>query len=1072
MLARTIALLFALVLLSACDARAAGLTAENLRCEQLRNPTGVDAVPPRLSWTLASDERGQLQTAYQLRVASTKEKLAAGEADLWDTGRVESGECVLIPYAGRPLHSHQACYWHVRVWGREGRPSPWSKPQHWLMGLLHQSDWTGAWIGLPVPERIEHVQDADWIWHNEAEPTKSAPAGERYFRRAFDVDGAKQVRRAVFRITADDRVDIYLNGRNLGSRSGPNSTKELSVTHRLLAGRNVIAVRAKNDESGTPAGVIAWLEIHYADGSRQLVASDAEWRSHNTEEDGWLESDFDDSAWRPVKVLGAVGMQPWGDVRHAEDRTLPARHLRKEFAIEGPIKRAVVSYSGLGVSVLRINGQRIGDAVLSPAMTQYDKRVPYVTHDVTAALREGDNAVGIVLANGRYYAPRSEVYAAMVQYGTPKLNFCLWIERPDGSVTPVVSDASWRLTDEGPVRANNEYDGEHYDARRELPGWDQLGFDDSDWRPAEVLPEDPAELSSAGIAPMRVMQTLKPVGLSEVKPGVWVYDLGQNMVGWCRLKVQGPAGATVRLRHAEVLRPDGMIDAANLRTAEATDSYTLRGFCDEEVWEPEFILHGFRYVEVTGWPGEPTLESLEGRVLHDDLEEVGEFSCSNELLNQVYQNAVWGFRGNYRSVPTDCPQRDERQGWLGDRFEIARGESYVFGVGPLYAKWLRDIRDAQRPSGSLPDVAPTHWPTFSDNVVWPSATIILPDMLRRQYADRQPTREQYACNKRWVEFMSGFVEDGLISRDSYGDWCVPPEDPHLIHSEDPARITDTTLLASAFFAYDLRVLSEQAKLLGEPQEASRLAAQSETMARAINAKFLKDGRYANNTQTSSVIPLALGVTPSDQQQAVFHSLVARIEGNDRHIATGLVGGQHLLRTLTDGGRPDLAFAIATQRDYPSWGYMVDQGATTIWELWNGVTADPAMNSHNHVMLVGDLVTWMYEDLAGIAPDPAAEGFRKILMRPQLVQGLDWVKSSHRSPYGKIESAWSRAAGEVKWRVCIPPGATATLIIPAAGPIEVNGVTVEDAVENTNAADGVTHFEFGSGVYRFTFPSGE
>lgn len=1027
-------------------------TVGSLRCEQLRDPHGIDTPAPRLSWEVQSETRGDRQTAFRVLVATTTEALAQGHGDVWDSGRVESGASHLVPYDGRKLNSHERCFWKVRVWDRAGEPSDWSEPAVWSMGLLSPAEWHGDWIGLDAPERIGHLSGTSWIWFPEGAPVKSATPGKRYFRREFEVPAGRTMTSATYRITADDRVQIYLNGRDLGGRSGPGSTKELDLTHRLKEGRNVLAARAENaGDAPSPAGLIAWLRVEFAEGEPLTVTSDGAWRASDRLALGWDEPDFDDSAWPRAQVLGPVGIDPWGPVRYAEDRTLPARYVRKEFTIEKPVRRAVVSFSGLGLSELYVNGQRIGDHALSPGLTEYPERSFYVTHEVTDGVQQGGNALGVILGNGRFYAPRSSVYASMPTFGSPKLLLQLSVEHEDGTTSEVVSDLTWKLTADGPITANNEYDGERYDARKELGDWTRPGYDDSSWRDAQPTSAPSETLSAPMSEPIRVTQTLTPLSVSEPQPGVFIYDLGQNMVGYCRLKVEGPAGTRVRLRHAETLKADGTLYLANLRGAKATDVYTLKGG-GPEVWSPRFTYHGFRYVEVTGFPGRPPIDAIEGLVVHDDLEPTGKFACSNELLNQIHENVVWGMRGNYRSIPTDCPQRDERQGWLGDRFEVARGESYLFDVGAFYAKWVQDIRDSQKPSGSVPDVSPAHWPNYSDDVVWPSASVILPDMLIDQYGNRRVAREHYASMNRWIEYMLPFVHEGLISRDSYGDWCVPPEDPHVIHSQDPERTTDKTLLASTFFCHDLRLMERYAQEIGHADDAERWKRLADEIQAAVNAKFLdrERGQYDNGTQTSCVLPLAFGMVPDGLRGRVVNTLATNItDQNDGHIATGLVGGQLLCRALNDAGRADLAYTIATQRDYPSWGYMVGRGATTMWELWNGDTADPAMNSRNHVMLVGDLITWLYEDLGGIAPHPAAPGFKRILMRPQLVDGLDWVNAAHRSPYGWIESHWWKEDGRVKWNVTIPANATAELHLPAS-----DGAAVTESGTPLADADGL------------------
>jgi alpha-L-rhamnosidase len=712
-----------------------------------------------------------------------------------------------------------------------------------------------------------------------------------------------------------------------------------------------------------------------------------------------------------------------------DSRSLPARWLRKEFTVSKPIDRATVYFSGLGWSELYINGRKAGDHVLSPPLSQYPKREYYETYEVTGLLNNDSNAVGVVLGNGRFFAPRANASNA----GYPKLILQLHVEFADGTATNILSDTSWKLTTNGPITANNEYDGEEYDARKEFPGWSKAGFNDSGWQSAEPVAAPDGVLSAVRQNPIRVTQEIKPVSMKEIRPGVYIFDLGQNMAGWCKLKVEGPAGTRVTLRHAESLMPDGGLYTANLRSAKVTDVYTLKGG-GEETWQPRFTLHGFRYVELTGYPGKPTLDSLTGCVVGDDLPMIGDFECSNPLINKIYQNIVWGVRDNYRSIPTDCCQRDERQGWLGDRAEESRGETYFFDNDALYSKWMQDIADCQMPSGSISSVCPAYWKIYVDDVTWASASVVIPGMLRDQFGDNRAIAEHYDCAKKWIDHMQGFITNGIISRDQYGDWCMPPEDPKLIHSRDPSRITRAPLLATPFFYNDLRLMQSYALQLGKTDDVERYGKLAETMKDAFNKQFLNrnTGQYDNGTPTSSVLPLAFNMVPPDLRYRVFQFLVNKL--NDTwhgHIGTGLVGGKYLLRVLSENGRPDLAYNIVTQTNYPGWGYMVEHNATTIWELWNGDTADPAMNSGNHVMLIGDLAIWMYENLAGIKPDPQQPGFKHIIMRPLPIGDLKYVKAAHQSPYGWIRSEWHQEENEFDWHIEIPANTTANIYLPTS-----------------------------------------
>jgi len=897
---------------------AAVVEVAQLRCEQLADPLGIDVTQPRLSWQLASDQRGAGQSAYEILVASSEARLTPGSADLWASGKVASAQSIHVRYAGKPLTSRQACVWKVRVWDQDGNVSAWSPCAVWSLGLLKPDDWRGQWIG------------------QDEVPAPVAPA----------VPGVKPVR----------------------------------------------------------------------DNTRRLAA----------------------------------------------------RMLRKDFVVSKSVVRATAYVSGLGLSELYLNGRKVGDQVLSPALSDYSKRVFYVTHDVTAQLQRGPNALGVWLGNGRFYAPRTSDPTGTTSYGFPKLKLQLEVDYVDGSRDTVVSDASWKLTTDGPILANNEYDGEAYDARKELPGWASPGFDDVAWAPAQVVAAPAGKLVAPMTHPIRVTGTLKPLAVTEPKPGVFIYDLGQNMVGWCRLQVSGPAGTQVTLRHAEILKPDGTLYLDNIRGAKATDTYTLSGR-GAETYEPRFTYHGFRYVEVTGFPGRPTLAALEGRVVNDDLATAGEFICSQPIINQVYHNIVWGMRGNYRSVPTDCPQRDERQAWLGDRSAESKGETYLFDTGAFYAKWCQDIADSQRPNGSISDVCPAYWPFYFDSVTWPSSVVIVPGTLLSQYGDTATLARIYPAMVKWVDLISLSVKDGITTSDKYGDWCMPPESPREIHSKDPARQTSKAVLATSYLHHCLKLMAGYAQLLDKPADAHRFTALAETLKTTFNAKLYnpEKGYYDNGTQTSCVLPLAFDMVPTAERSRVFAHLVKKIEDESRgHVGTGLIGGQWINRVLTEGGRPDLVYRFATNTDYPSWGYMAAKGATTIWELWNGDTANPAMNSGNHVMLVGDLAIWLYEDLAGIKSDPAQPGFKHIVMKPHPVGDLTFVHATHRSPYGLIFSEWKRAAGAFDWQITVPANTTATVSVPTA-----DAASVTEAGQPVAKVNGVTFLRQEAGVAVYTVGAG-
>jgi alpha-L-rhamnosidase len=692
---------------------------------------------------------------------------------------------------------------------------------------------------------------------------------------------------------------------------------------------------------------------------------------------------------------------------------LSARYFRKTFEMGG-VRKATLYVAGPGHYTVAVNGKAIGDQVLAQAPTDYTKSVSYNTYDVTKECSAGNNVLDVVLGNGRFFTMRPKYKPKKIkEFGFPKLLLQLEITDDKGQRRMIVSDTSWRFTGDGPIRSNNEYDGEEYDATKELGGW---------MKP-QLVEAPGGKLVAQMNPPIKVMTTIKPIGLKEGKPGVWILDMGQNMAGWVQIKVRGSRGEKVVLRYAETLKKDGSLYTANLRDAKVTDIYTLKGE-GEEVWHPVFVFHGFRYVEISGYPGRPGLGDFEGQVVYDDLANVGEFHCSDTILNALFRNAWWGINSNYKGMPVDCPQRNERMPWLGDRATGSLGESYLFNNGLLYAKWLEDIGESQKADGQLPDVAPAYWNYYSDNMTWPGVYILIADMLYNQYGDDRPIRLHYASMKKWLRYMSGkYEKDGIITKDKYGDWCVPPESPELIHSKDSTRNTDGQLIATAYYYHLLLLMEKFAAILHLGDEGKGYVMEAGKVRRAFNKRFFVGDHYSNNTVTANLLPLYFGMVPDGKTKEVFKNITEK----GGHISTGVIGTQWLMRGLTRFGGADLAYRIASNTDYPSWGYMVEHGATTIWELWNGDSADPAMNSQNHIMLLGDLLTWMFQDLAGIAP--AAPGFATIRMKPVFPAGLDFAEASYGTPYGRVSSSWRKKEGDVIWDVVVPANVRAQVFLP-------------------------------------------
>jgi alpha-L-rhamnosidase len=770
--------------------------------------------------------------------------------------------------------------------------------------------------------------------------------------------------------------------------------------------------------------------------------------------------------WKSTRWIGYEKLSKDDSV--SQYSRLSARYLRKEINLKKQVKSAKVYIMGMGLYELYINGNKIGDQVLAPVPTDYTKNVKYNVFDVTSQLKEGKNMLGTILGNGRFFAMRQDYKPYKIKsFGFPKMALQLFVEYTDGTKDIIRTDDTWKLTTDGPILSNNEYDGEEYDARKEMKGWNTTNFDDKSWVNTRYV-QEPGGFYEAQMTPnMKIMGEVKPISIKATPKGTYILDMGQNMVGWLQLKVKGKSGDQITMKFAESLQKDGSLYIANLRDAKTTDIYTLKGE-GEEIWEPRFIFHGFRFVEISGFPTKPTLDNFIGKVVYDDIKTTGTFESSDATMNQIFKNAWWGISGNYKGMPIDCPQRNERQPWLGDRTTGAYGESFLFDNQTLYAKWLDDIKYSQTQDGGLPDVAPAFWRYYGDNVTWPGTYITVGDMLYQQFGDAEVIKKQYPSMKKWMVYMEeNYLQNDLMDKDKYGDWCVPPESLELIRSKDPARLTDGQLLSSAFYYQLLGIMKKFAKIANSDADIAHYDDLTVRIKKAFNAKYLNTATnsYSNNTVTANVLPLAFGMVPENLIEKVFQNMVHEVEvTKNGHISTGVIGTQFLMRTLTNFGRGDLAYKLASNKTYPSWGFMVENGATTIWELWNGNTADPSMNSQNHVMLLGDLLIWYYENMAGIKSNPETPGFKQIIMKPDFNAGLTFVNASYESIYGLIKSDWKKTKNTLEWEITIPANSSALVYLPTSTVSDAK-VNKEKVSKNYKIENNQLVLELPSGTYK-------
>ena len=920
-----------------------------------------------------------MQSAYEVVVSSKPN----GAADIWTSGKTNSS-AEAVDYAGPALQPGHRYFWTVRIWGNDATPA--SSSGWWEMGLLSTSDWKAQWIAWHDTEAIaDRNAGVKWIWYpgDTLVPKQNL---KRYFR--YRLNNSSGAHTAVLQIAAHNAFQFgeFKKDRFWGGFR--------SFDVELKPGENIFTIEATSD--GESAGLAALIRV-----GNTRTPSDEHWESAASP----------DGPWQPAKVLsdGAADNTLWP--------ARPVARLRKEIAVSKPIRSARLYATALGSYRISINGARAGNDILTPDWTDYRKRVLYQTYDVTSQMKRGSNTVEALLGYG-WYGSALGWRGERFNFGPPppRLLAQLEVTYTDGTRDVFVTDGTWKAT-ESPIAYSELYAGEFYDARREQA---------ASWSNADVLPAPDTALVAQMSQPIQVTQNLKPEKMATPKAGVYVFDMAQNMVGWVKLKVKGPAGTQVRLRFAERLDPDGTIYTENLRGAEATDTYVLRGGA-EETFEPHFTYHGFRYVELTGYPGTPSNDAITGVVFHTNAPITGSFTSASSMVDQIWKNTMWGQRGNLESIPTDCPQRDERLGWMGDAGIFWRTAAYNMDMQAFTHKWMNDVVDAQSPAGGFPDVAPRVVDSSDGAPAWGDAGIIVPWTAWLQYGDQRVIEENWTEMERWMDYIHDVNPDLIWNNrrnNDFGDW-VPAD-----------SVTPKDLIATAYWAQDAKMMADMARATHRDADATKYRQLFDGIREAFVRQFVHhDGTIGNGSQTCYALALHIGLVPEPLRKAAVDHLVADIQSRDWHLSTGFLGTPHLMFALSENGRPEVAYTLLLNETYPSWGYTIGKGATTIWERWNGDRGDPSMNSYNHYAF-GSVVEWMYREAAGIDADPSAPGFEKIVIHPHPDARLGHARAEYDSIRGKIVSEWSLdAAGKLSMNVVIPANTTAKVILP-------DGVTKE------------------------------
>ncbi|MEU9272626.1 family 78 glycoside hydrolase catalytic domain [Streptomyces sp. NPDC048251] len=1034
------------------------------------NPVGINGDAPTFGWQLASARRATAQKTYEIQVGRTP-----GSADVWSSGKVASDRQVDVKYGGPDLESGARYYWRVRAWDDRRDASPWSANAYFETGLLDTGDWDGAqWITRP-----EAASELDrWTDYVAMVEFKLDNAAFGTFLRASDVNngymwqlnvtGSTPMLNLHLKVkgnyTVVQRVDLAPYGfTNAALLAGRHTVRYDVVGSSIKTTLDGKLVNTFTDTTFTKGyigfrthaccgeqGTVYDAVVTSTDGSTLL---DTDFASGRNPFDG---AEIVDSA---LVVSGTT------DALY-DPGARPQPLVRKGFATKAGKKMASarVYASALGLYELEINGEPVGDQVLAPGWTNYQKRIQSQTYDVTKLLDRGENVIGASLADGWWAGKVGLGWSR--QYGdTPALVAKMRITYTDGSVQWIATDGSWKAAD-GPYVKADLQDGETYDARLEPAGWSRPGFDDTNWAPAAALQSRSALLVPQSDEPVRATQVLKAQKSTEPTPGTYVYDLGQNMVGVSRLKLTGSAGQTVKIRYAEVLNKDGTLYTDNFRSAKVTDRYTFAE-TGTVTYEPTFTQHGFRYIEITGVSAPPALSDVQGLVWGSDLASTGTLQTSDTMLNQLVSNISWSQRGNFLSIPTDTPARDERLGWTGDISLFAPTANYLVDTRAFLSHWMADVRNSQYANGDLPAVVPTPQGQFGDSGVgWSDVMITVPYSVWRSYEDTRILRENYAAMQKFFQFVRDSAGPDLLEpgRTTFftNDW---------LNLDDP---TEQGILGTAYYAENARMMAAMAKALGDDAAASDYGKLSADIRDAFTKAYVAaDGTVKGNSQTGYAMALAMNlVSDPALVDKVGDKFVAKLALTDYHLRTGFIGTPLLLPALSRIGRDDLAYKMLLHKDYPSWGYEVANGATTMWERWNSIMPNgdfgPVdMNSFNHYAYgaVGD---WMFQNIGGLsAIDP---GYKRSRIAPVPGGNLTEGAGSLKTVYGLLSSKWNTDNGAFNLKVTVPVNTVAEVHVPAKTRWEVteSGRPAGDAkgVRFLRMEDGAAVFEVGSGSYSF------
>ena len=1069
----------------------------HLQVDNLDQPLGIDDATPRFSWQVNDAARGAKQTAYRVAVATRAELLADGKPDVWDSGRVSSGQSMNVKYAGPAVKASTRYFWRVEVWDKDGKAYPASSASWWETGLLDGSAWKGQWIGWETSEEAaERKAPAQWIANPGA--TAGKPDSEQKFAYRAVVDVDKPVKQVVLFATAEDTVSAWVNGEKAMTAAAFPPYHHLpwkkfvraDVTGQVTQGKNTIAIESvhyidkygEKDRKDAPP-MIATVVLLYADGTSSAVVSDARWKSAAEPGSGWESKTFDDAGWKNAVVWEqakgsdeAPVLQPW----------IPdsVKELRKDFDAGSGVKSARIYATALGTYELYLNGSPLNPehmTWMAPGWTDYRERVLYQTYDVTDLVKSGSNEISALLAPGWYSTPL-EWLQQPNNYGDtpPALRAQLRIEHQDGSVEWVVTDGTWKANSSFIV-SSELYDGETQDLRLSRPTHrDRAPMNGAQvFEKAQVIQPKEIRIEAQDFEPIRVERSIDNPKMTEPKPGVYIYDFGQNMAGVERLNLSGPPGTDVQVRAGEILNPDGTLYTENLRTAKVTDHFILAGQGTETLL-PHFTFHGFRYLEITGPKSAPDAKNVAALVLHTDFPFTTELKTGNTMINKLWNNILWGQRSNFVGVPTDCPQRDERLGWSADAQVFWRAAAYNGALAPFTRKFSADLRGTQVGTPYYGIYAPgTAKPHMGTGAAWSDAGVIIPWTSWIQTGDTMVIDENWQAMRKYVDAIDASNPDGIWHNNSgtpFGDWL------------SLEGRTKEDIVATAYWAYDVDMVRQMAHATGRAEEEERYTKLEAKIRDAFGKKFVEKGGYVpgadngpspfgdiNNpdakskvgdTQTGYVLALHMNLLPESLRGAAAGKLVKKIQDNHGLLNTGFVGTPYLLEELTKTGHQKVAYDVLLNTGMPSWGYVIDHGGTTTWERWNAdqMIGDPQMNSYNHYAY-GAVADWIYRYAAGVDASPLDAGFHTVVLHPVFDARLSPLEFSYASSYGQIKSSWTVKGSTTEWNVTLPANTTGRLELKTAEAArwKLDGVALSQSPLVKKVDGG---FELAAGSYRF------